>query len=213
MLTSSRAWAGLRHAHIVCMVGVQKQTLATPPGLHPTVETLLRHCLARKPEARPSFQSIADTLSHFVQVTRGVDPAELWGASASTTSPPGACVCAQAGGADCCITCSHTSVCAQASCFRCQFVCAATPTASPIEVRGSMPRDSDALPPQAQKKSPSMPKDGDAAGQVLMQSRSCSAVSKVDVEAAVASAQADQAKSSYSSTPGGKGMKRTLLSI
>lgn len=131
MLTSTRAWAGLRHAHIVCMVGVQKQTLATPPGLHPTLETLLRHCLARKPEGRPSFQSIADTLSHFVQVTRGVDPAELWGASTQTTTPSGACVCAQAGGADCCITCSHTSVCAEASCFRCQFASVALPTASP----------------------------------------------------------------------------------
>ena len=32
MLTSSRAWAGMPHAQIVCMVGVQNQTLATPQG-------------------------------------------------------------------------------------------------------------------------------------------------------------------------------------
>lgn len=77
-----------------------------------------------------------------------------------------------------------------------------------------MSRDGNVTHPQAQKQSPSMPIDADAASrQVSKQSHSCSAVSTLDMKAAIASAQADQAKPSYSSTTGSKGMKRTLLSI
>ena len=215
MLTSSRAWAGLRHAHIICLVGVQKQTLATPQGLPPALGTLLTHCLAPKPEDRPSFKSIADTLSHFVQVTRGVDPAELWEHSALTPLED-VCVCPQATPADCCTKCSHTSACAEASCFCCQFTSAASPTASTKQHIVSTPQDSAAVADsQALKQLPSMPKDGDAASQASKQSPCRSAVSKLDMEAAIASANADQAKQSCCSTrpPGGRGMRRTLLSI
>ena len=215
MLTSSRAWAGLRHAHIICMVGVQKQTLATPQGLPPALETLLTHCLAQKPEDRPSFKSITDTLSHFVQVTRGIDPAELW--EHSTLTPlEDVCVCPQARAADCCSTCSHTSACAEASCFYCQFTSAALPTASTKQHIVNTQKDrAAAADSQVLKQSPSMPKDGDAASQASKQSPCRSAVSKLDMEAAIASAKADQSKQSCCSTPppDGGGMRRTLLSI
>ena len=77
MLTSSRAWAGLRHAHVICMVGVQNQTLAIPEGLHPVLAMVLTQCLARNPDDRPSFKEVADTLSRFVQVTRGMEGPDL----------------------------------------------------------------------------------------------------------------------------------------
>ena len=70
MLTSSRAWAGLRHAHIIYMVGIQQRTLAIPADLHPVMETLLQQCLKTHPQERPSFKEIAGTLSEFVQVSR-----------------------------------------------------------------------------------------------------------------------------------------------
>ncbi|KAL3147321.1 hypothetical protein ABBQ32_002806 [Trebouxia sp. C0010 RCD-2024] len=116
MLTGTRAWAGLRHANIICLVGVQKQTLAPPEGLHPVLQSLLGQCLSRSPEERPSFKGIADTLSHFVQVTRGTDPAELWAQGAS----PGGCLCPQTG-AGCCLICNHAAGCADAACFCCQM--------------------------------------------------------------------------------------------
>ena len=141
MLTSSRAWAGMPHAQIICMVGVQNQTLATPQGLPPTLGTLLTHCLARNPEARPSFKSIADSLSHFVQMTREVDAAELWGQGALT--PLGdVCVCPQAGVEECCTTCSHTSDCGAASCFCCHFTSAASPAVASREHTVRTPRES-----------------------------------------------------------------------
>lgn len=118
MLTASRAWAGLRHAHIICLVGVQKQTLAPPEGLHPVLQSLLTQCLARNPEDRPSFKSVADTLSHFVQVTRGAEPTELWAGGGG--APQGRCLCPP-GGAGCCLICSHAPGCADAACFCCQL--------------------------------------------------------------------------------------------
>ena len=213
MLTSSRAWAGLRHAHIICMVGVQNQTLAIPEGLHPTLESLLSRCLARKPEDRPSFKSIADTLSHFVQVTRGADPADLWGQSAS--SPPGGCLCSLAG-ADCCTTCGHMPGCVQASCFSCQFLSAAASTASAKEHTGSTPSDGAAasqLPNQSPNQSPCHATVSTPDVESKQQSTCHAAVSKLDMEEAIASAKGDQATPSYSCSPGGKGMRRTLLSI
>ena len=198
MLTSSRAWAGLRHVHIICMVGVQKQTLATPQGLPPTLETLLTHCLAQNPETRPSFKAITDTLSHYVQVTRGGDAAELWGQGTLTPIERDRCFCFQAKAKDCCTTCSHTSVCVEASCFRCHFASAALPPASPEKHTANTPMDSAADNSQVSKQSPCW-----------------SAVSSLVMEAATAPAKADQAKQSCSSTssPGGKGKKRTLLSM
>lgn len=116
MLTGTRAWAGLRHANIICLVGVQKQTLAPPEGLPPVLQSLLGQCLSRSPEDRPSFKGIADTLSHFVQVTRGMDPMELWVQGAT----PGGCLCPQTG-TGCCLICNHAAGCAHAACFRCQM--------------------------------------------------------------------------------------------
>ena len=203
------------HPQIICMVGVQNLTLATPQGLPQTLETLLTHCLARNPEARPSFKNIADTLSHFVQVIRGMDAAELWGGS--TLTPLGdVCVCPLAEAEECCTTCSHRSDCVEASCFCCRFTSAASPAVASREHAVNTPRDSAAANGRGLKQSPSMPKDGNAAGHTFKQSPcQYTAVSKLDMEAAFVSAKADQAKQSCSSTPppGGKGMRRTLLSI
>ena len=60
-----------------------------------------------------------------------------------------------------------------------------------------------------------MPKDNNAAGQTSKQIPCHTPVSKLDLEAAVASAKAESAKQSCSSmpSPGGKGMRHTLLSI
>ena len=213
MLTSSRAWAGLRHAQIICMVGVQKQALAIPKGLPPTLETLLTRCLARNPSTRPSFKSIADTLSHYVQVTRGVDAAELWGQSA--LAPLEGCMCPQARAVDRCTRCKHISVCTEASCLCCHFASAASPAVSQTGHKVCIPQDSAAAISQVSKQSPSMPKDSDAAGQTSKQSACCTAVSKLDMEAAIASAKADQVKESCASTPSpsGKSVRHTLLSL
>ena len=140
MLTGTRAWAGLRHANIICLVGVQKQTLASPEGLHPVLQSLLEQCLARSPEDRPSFKSIADTLSHFVQVTRGTDPAELWAGGARGGTPEG-CLCPQTG-AGCCLICCHAPGCPDAACFRCQVPSSSGLLAAPTETcTGSKPKD------------------------------------------------------------------------
>ncbi len=64
------------------MVGVQSQSLATPEGLHPVLAQLLEQCLQRAPQDRPTFKEVAETLSRFVQVTRGTEgdsqADELW---------------------------------------------------------------------------------------------------------------------------------------
>lgn len=77
MLTSSRAWAGLRHAHIIYMVGIQQRTLAIPEDLHPVMESLLRQCLKSQPQERPTFKEIAGRLSDFVQVSRVVGDVDV----------------------------------------------------------------------------------------------------------------------------------------
>ena len=72
MLTSTRAWAGLRHAHIIYMVGMQHNSLAIPPNLHPVLANLLNQCLKSTPQERPTFKEVTATLSTFVQVNRGM---------------------------------------------------------------------------------------------------------------------------------------------
>ena len=184
MLTSSRAWAGLRHAHIICMVGVQKQSLAMPEGLHPALESLLQQCLDRRPEARPSFQSITDTLSHFVQTTRGIDPADLL-----TRPATSGCSCDQ--GSACCSVCRHSPACHQASCLRCQ----PSPVSSRDDGTSGMP-DAEPVPSQS------------AQDTYAQDTVSMSAVPELSD-----SARVDQGKSSHVPSQSGKGVKRTCESL
>lgn len=187
MLTSSRAWAGLRHAHIMCMVGVQKQTLASPEGLHPVLESLLSSCLSRNPSERPSFKSIADTLSHFVQVTRGTEPADLM----SCDDSPKACSCD--GGVGCCTECNHGPGCVKASCLFCKHETA-----------------SSSVQPSQKNGTASMP---DAESVSSQNSPDEASDSMLYIEEAIASAKADQTKPSHSPPQDGKGVKRTCESL
>ena len=186
MLTSSRAWAGLRHAHVICMVGVQKQTLAIPEGLHPVLGSLLTQCMARNPDDRPTFRSIAETLSHFVQVTRVTDPADLV-SQAST-----AAVCRCDGGAGCCSVCRHASDCAEASCLRCKLSPPASSCTSEANGTASM-------------------LDFDEEASQELPSQVTANIS--GVEEAIASAGVDQAKPAHSPLQSGKGVKRTSESL
>lgn len=67
MLTSTRAWAGLQHARVMCMVGMLRQSLAIPEGPPPALKSLLRQCLNADPSARPSFAEISQLLSLYLQ--------------------------------------------------------------------------------------------------------------------------------------------------
>lgn len=73
MLTGTRAWAGMRHAAIICQVAVLKRGLQTPQGLPDVLKDVLEGCLAVDPAARPSFNAVRNTLQDFVQSTRGMD--------------------------------------------------------------------------------------------------------------------------------------------
>lgn len=114
MLTASRAWAGLRHAHIICMVGVQSQSLAVPEGLHPLFVRLLERCMQRRPEDRPTFKEIAEMLSRFVQMTRGTGEADL--AEQESRMVEGSCIA----GTLCCKGCGHACDGTRARCQRCE---------------------------------------------------------------------------------------------
>lgn len=70
MLTSSRAWAGLQHARIMCMVGMLRQSLAVPEGLPQELSSLLSQCLDADPTARPSFTEVSHRLSSYLQESR-----------------------------------------------------------------------------------------------------------------------------------------------
>lgn len=67
MLTSTRAWAGLQHARVMCMVGMLHQSLAIPEGPPQALKGLLRQCLNADPSARPSFAEISQLLSIYLQ--------------------------------------------------------------------------------------------------------------------------------------------------
>jgi serine/threonine protein kinase len=67
MLTSTRAWAGMSHAAIICQVAVMGRSLELPPGLPPCLHQLLASCLDRDPNNRPGFDQIAQQLQDFVQ--------------------------------------------------------------------------------------------------------------------------------------------------
>lgn len=114
MLTASRAWAGLRHAHIICMVGVQSQSLAIPEGLHPLFVQLLERCMQRRPEDRPTFKEIAEMLSRFVQMTRGTGEADL--AEQESRMVEGSCIA----GTLYCKGCGHACDGTHARCQRCE---------------------------------------------------------------------------------------------
>ena len=187
MLTSSRAWDGLRHAHIMCMVGVQKQMLAIPEGLHPTLGLLVSNCLARNPADRPSFKSIADTLSHFVQVTRGTEPADLM------THDDSSSTCSCDGGASCCTECHHGPGCAKASCLRCK-----QPTTS-VSLHLSQANGTASMPDAEGVSSPESPNEAFS--------------SMSHVHEAIALAKADQAKPAHSPPQDGKGVKRTSATL
>ena len=77
MLTSTRAWAGLQHARIMCLVGMMQQSLAVPEGLPHELASLLRQCLATDPTARPTFAETSERLSTYLQKNRSepsIDP-------------------------------------------------------------------------------------------------------------------------------------------
>lgn len=67
MLTSTRAWAGLQHARVMCMVGMLRQSLAIPEGPPQALKSLLGQCLNADPSARPSFAEISQLLSIYLQ--------------------------------------------------------------------------------------------------------------------------------------------------
>ena len=70
MVTSTRAWAGLQHARIMCLVGMMQQRLAIPEGLPKDLASLLSECLDPEPSARPTFAQISNRLSHYLQENR-----------------------------------------------------------------------------------------------------------------------------------------------
>lgn len=90
------------------MVGVQSQSLATPEGLHPVLAQLLEQCLQRRPEDRPTFKEVAETLSRFVQVTRGAEE------DSQTHEPSRVKGCGCLAGEQPCATCQHNSAPARA---------------------------------------------------------------------------------------------------
>ena len=81
MLTGSRAWSGLSAPSVVVQVAVLKRSLAIPAALPPTLKTLLTGALNPDPLLRPTFSSIVEQLTLFVQQSRAVDW-EGWQAAA-----------------------------------------------------------------------------------------------------------------------------------
>ncbi len=209
MLTSSRAWAGLRHVHIICMVGVQSQSLATPEGLHPVLAQLLEQCLQRTPEDRPTFKEVAETLSRFVQVTRGTEADsradELWRIEGC---------CCQAGAQPCAL-CRHNNdsphlessgqgkVGTSEAEEHCTSYKAGAVQPCQHQEDTLMHSQEDALM-HSQEDAPMHSQED-----VLMHSQ----VSTPDTQEAVVVDRADQGKPSHSPRQSGKGIKRTSETV
>lgn len=195
MLTSSRAWAGLRHVHIICMVGVQSQSLATPEGLHPVLAQLLEQCLQRIPEDRPTFKEVAETLSRFVQVTRGTEQ------DSRADEPWRIKGCCCQAGAQPCATCRHNSDWERALTGRCHY---------PHLESSGQSKDGT---PEAEDHCTSYKAEAVQPCQHQKDTLMHSQVSTPDTQEAGVLDRADQGKPSHSPQQSGKGIKRTSETI
>ena len=176
------------------MVGVQSQSLATPEGLHPVLAQLLEQCLLRTPEDRPTFKEVAETLSRFVQVTRGTEedlqaaePLRIEGCCCQAEEQP-------------CATCQHNSVSARA-----MTGLDYSPYPSPGQSRVGTPEaENHCTSYKAEAVQPCQRQED-----TLMHRQ----VSTSDTQEAGVVDRADQGKPSHSPRQSDKGIKRTAETI
>lgn len=97
MLSGRRPWAGLSQPAIVHKVAVLRASLEMPPCLPPALDALLRSCLSRAPNMRPSFEAAANVLEGWL-AQQGAAAAAGAHAGGSASASAGRCGAAAAGG-------------------------------------------------------------------------------------------------------------------
>ncbi len=62
LLSHTKAWAGMLHAHIIYAVAIRREKLKFIPNAHPALVAIAERCMERDPALRPTFADIAAEL-------------------------------------------------------------------------------------------------------------------------------------------------------